>query len=995
MKKQLIKSIVAFLGLNLFFIFSAFSQSESITVRVNDIDGNPISGAIVSIGEGNQVQTNEKGEFTINVKTRTSILIEAEGFESIISYAMPPPTGMGNVTLIKMPYLMGEKDQVNIPFGTLKNRQMTSAFSVFDPDQILAYDQQKSFGGIINGRVPGMYGGNNIRGKNNPLVIVDGVPTYFGNLNPQQIDQITVLKDLSAGMLYGSQAINGVILIKTKRGEPLKRTLRATAENSFNFPGTFPKYLNSADYMSYYNEALINDGLNPLYGPDTISNTANGINPVFYPDQDYYNSTFLKDWYTSQNLVLEAGGGNEVSQYYLNLGWNRDNSLLKLGEGNNEKMDNFNMRGNVDYELSDHIKVKLDGAFYLSLDKGPRYSGADFWNLAGTLRPNYSPLLIPVSMVEDSALLEGAKLYDGQYLLGGSSEFQTNMYGEMLRNGNRKSLSRLLQMNTGIDFDLDFITPGLTASSYITFDIFNSFNDNLMHTYAVYSPVFTSDSVISTAALIGKDERVDNRTVNNVFFYNSVGMYGTLDYKRVFNSIHDVTVNSVIYRDQLRYEGELQARKHLHMGIRANYSFNQKYITELTGVVAGSSRLFESSRYAFSPGIGVAWVVSEEGFLSDNSFIDFLKIRANYAMNHSDENIEHYLYLSNYYEGGGNWQYNNGGQGNSPRTSFSGNPNLGWEKTTEYNVGFESVLMGGLVNLQGSYFYSKASDLISTRINYFPVYFSTSIYDNFGAEQYQGVELGLNLSQTFGDFSFNLGTNFVYSVPKTLLIDEPVYSDDLSYLTRAGKPTDAMFGWVSDGLFQSQEDIDTSSFQTFGLVRPGDIKYKDLNGDRVIDNNDREVIGNSRSRFGYGLNLNLKYKRLELFANGTGQTGGHSYYNNAYYWVYGSRKYSEVVLDRWTEETAATATYPRLSTTNSSNNFRNSTFWIQNRDYFRLQTVQLTYTFPANMGILKETRIFVRGNNLATISKIKDKLDLNIGSMPRMRQFSFGLTAAF
>lgn len=396
MKKELIKTIAAFLGMNLLFIFAAYTQSGSITVRVNDVDGNPISGANIFIGEGSQTQTNENGEFSINVKTRTSVLIEAEGFESQISYAMPPPTGMGNIILIKMPYLMGEKDKVNVPFGTLKNRQMTSAFSVFDPDQILAYDQQKSFGGIISSRVPGMYGGNNIRGKNTPLIIVDGVPSYtsyvnIASLNPQQIEQITVLKDLSAGMLYGSQATNGVILIKTKRGEPLKRTLRATAENSFNLPGSFPNYLNASDYMSYYNEARINDGLDPLYTQDAITSTANGVNSVRYPDNDYYNSTFLKDWYTSQNLVLEAGGGNEVSQYYLNLGWNRDNSLLKLGEGNNEKVDNFNMRGNVDYELNDHIRVKLDGAFYLALDNGPRYSGADFWNLAGSLRQTTAP----------------------------------------------------------------------------------------------------------------------------------------------------------------------------------------------------------------------------------------------------------------------------------------------------------------------------------------------------------------------------------------------------------------------------------------------------------------------------------------------------------------------------------------------------------------------------------------------------------------------------
>lgn len=430
-------------------------------------------------------------------------------------------------------------------------------------------------------------------------------------------------------------------------------------------------------------------------------------------------------------------------------------------------------------------------------------------------------------------------------------------------------------------------------------------------------------------------------------------------------------------------------------------TYLNKYIAEITAVVAGSSKLFGSTPYAFSPGIGAGWILSEENFLSDNKIIDYLKIKANWALNHNDENIDYYLYMSNYYSQGSSWRYNQGNTQNNSRTAFLGNPNLCWEKTMELNLGFESELFNKKLSVEGIYFYNLASDLITTRSNYYPAYYNLSIYENYGKEQYQGVEMGLNLTEKFGDFKFSFGTNFVYSVPKTLQIDELNYDEKYEYLKKTGKPSDAMFGYVALSLYKDQEDIDNSPQQVFGIVRPGDIKYQDINEDGIIDELDRKMIGNSKARLGYGLHLNIKYKALELFAIGNGQAGGNVYFNNAYYWVYGDRKYSEVVLNRWAYDpiqgidTRENATYPRLTTNESNNNFRNSTYWIYKNNWLRLQTVQLTYSLPPNTGILKETRFFVRANNLLTISKIKDKLDLNVDKAPRLRQFSFGVNASF
>ena len=258
----------------------------------------------------------------------------------------------------------------------------------------------------------------------------------------------------------------------------------------------------------------------------------------------------------------------------------------------------------------------------------------------------------------------------------------------------------------------------------------------------------------------------------------------------------------------------------------------------------------------------------------------------------------------------------------------------------------------------------------------------------------QGVEFGVNYRAKIGNVGIKLGGNLVYSVPKVLAADELNYPDDYRY--KVGNPTDAMFGYVALGLFSDQTEIDNSPRQSFGLVQPGDIMYKDLNNDNIINNEDQKMIGNSEPRLGYGLTLNLVYKAFELFALGTGQMGQNMIFDDPYYWVYGDRKHSAVILDRWTDASNSTASYPRLSSTANSNNFINSTFWLEENNWFKLQTVQLNYTFQSiKFAGLDQARFFLRGRNLLKISKLKDKTDLNIGSAPQTRSISLGLTLLF
>jgi hypothetical protein len=239
--------------------------------------------------------------------------------------------------------------------------------------------------------------------------------------------------------------------------------------------------------------------------------------------------------------------------------------------------------------------------------------------------------------------------------------------------------------------------------------------------------------------------------------------------------------------------------------------------------------------------------------------------------------------------------------------------------------------------------------------------------------------------------------NLAYFVPKALKVEEPNYEVDYRY--REGNPTDSRFGWVAEGFFRDSADIANHAVQTFGDVMPGDIKYKDLNGDGIIDNNDQKIIGYSSARLQYGVNLNLKYKALGLFLLGTGQTGQDVYFKDDYYWVFGNKKYSEEVLGRWTEQTASTATYPRLSSKYNANNFRNSTFWLYENNWFTLHTAQLTYTvsdrLKSNSLLKKGLQVYLRASNLFTISNIKDKTELNVGKAPKTRYYALGLKVTF
>jgi TonB-linked SusC/RagA family outer membrane protein len=972
-----------------------------VTGKVSSESGEAIAGAMVYTDQTSETaMTGSDGTFTITAAPDDLLFIEAKRFKTVRINVKSLNTGENAITLSSLPYKLGEQDEVLVPFGRFKERQIVSPAYTIKADEILGYDQRRSVEGILNTRLPGLFGNLNNRGIGNSLIIVDGVPRPADNINIHEVDEITYLPDGGARLLYGTQADNGIILIKTKRGHPYKRSITVSAEQGIDVPISYPSFLNSYDYARLYNEASMNDGLSPRYDSAALNAYQNGTNPYLYPDEDYYNERFLKSFRPFTSVITEFSGGNEQAQYYMNLGWNSSGTLLTVGEGANERSDRFNIRGNVDFKVTENIKMNLDIAGAFNRNHG---ASGNFWSDAAAFLPNYYPVLIDTSDIYIPDPGEITRTVEGGKLIGGTSQYQDNIYGDLVFGGYVDVLDRVAQFNTGFDIDLNDLLYGLTDRANLSFDIYNFFRVIQSNDYAVYEPRNYNEDTI-TVNKIGEDNPTGSQRIGGSTFYRTIGYYGTLDYNRMFGEDHLVNATALAYTDQYITEGEIHPELHFNVGLRANYIYRNKYIAEITAALPGSQRLAPGNRFRLAHSVGLAWVLTEEDFLSSSSLINYMKIRASHTVLNTTQGMNDYFMYNFNYEQGSRWEYADGAYGNNVLNILNiGNPLLTFAQRRDINAGVVASLLDYKLQLTANYFYSNSFGEVASMSNLFPAYLGgLDVYENYESFLDQGADLGLNYLVQVNDFELNLGLNAVYSVPKVLQIDEPNY--EYEYRSRLGKPSDAIFGWVADGFYTADDFnpdgslVEGLPIPAFGAVQPGDIKYTNLNEDNVIDENDQQVIGNSSARLQTGLNLHLRYKNIEFFTQAIYQAGGNSIYDSDYYWVYGDLKYSDVVLDRWTEETAETATYPRLSTQNNSNNFRRSTFWLVDDDYFTLRAMQLTYSLPeAWMSGLPTSRIkmYLRGQNLLTLSPSKAQRELNIGNAPQFRNYSFGISLTF
>jgi len=894
-----------------------------------------------------------------------------------------------------------------IAYGTLPAWMVTSAISTVTGSEL-----QKSFtsnlANTLFGRISGLtvtQNGNEpgsdspgltIRGLNtygsgrSILVIVDGVESYFEQLVTDEIESVTVLKDAAATAIYGTRGANGVMLVTTKRGKMGPMKVSFSTQQGFNEGQRLPQFLGSYDYARLYNEALANGGKPALYTPTNLNSYLIGGDPINYPDVNWYDQ-ILRKASPQSNYNLNFSGGNSGVQYFVLLNALTNNGLLKPTgsqsiNSSDMKYSRFNFRTNVDITLNKNLSAAL-------------ILGGSIENKSNPYGRNTSGLFDAMATIPPNAF----PVYNPNNTFGGSSTF-SNPLGDVLNLGFYTSTNTAIQTSLKLTQKLDLITKGLSISGLVSFNSFYSGNSDKTRTYPRYALskdatgnfVYTS---IGTLTSLSASENMLSQWRNTAY-------QASLNYDRTFG-IHKLV--AMILFDNESYSqanqggGSYFPYRYTGFNGRFTYANSEKYIAEVSFAYNASEMFAKDKRWGFFPAASLGWVASREDFLKESKAINYLKFRLSYGLTGNDQiasGNSRFYYFSQPYTGANGYTFGttNAGQGGLAEGQIS-NPDITWEKDKKLNFGFEATLFNHF-DIGLDVFQNKRSGILSTPAQSVPQYLGFILPNyNIGKTTNQGYEakLRFNSNQT-KELQFFAEANVWYARNKVDYKAEPAQA--YSYLYGTGQRIDQPFYLQAIGFFKDQADIDASPKQIWAVTQPGDIKYKDMNGDKVIDQKDYSPVGyNSRPEMTLGFETGLKYNGFDLNAFFQAVTNRSVYLSGKYYQAFQNNgKISTVALNRWTPATAATATYPRLSAVNDLNNFQSSSFWIRDGSFIKLRSLELGYNLSKN--VVKKlhvlnARFFINGTNLFSLDHMDFTDPETLSGYPAVRTYSIGTRIQF
>jgi len=985
-----------------FSVNQVFSQTLQVKRgKVTDSKGLPIAEVIVIGDEGDVfTKTDSNGQFEIEIIFSDILLLEKEGYNSQQVNAKSLSDGE-TITLTRPEYLMGEKEMLQMPFRKLEQKRTTGSVAQVDVKELMNIDARQDLDAALNGKVSGLFGSSDIWGRGKAIVVVDGVPrpdSYQFYL--REVETVTVLKDALTRSLYGAQADQGVIMVQTKRGRAYKREMDVQLELGVLNPvrDAYPKYMNAGDYMETYNTVVPGS-----FTAQKIQDTRNGIDQFLNPDNDFYSKQFLKSQTNYVNLFADASGGNNAGQYYVNVGWQHSNGFFNLGEA--DARNKLNFRGNIDYKLAETFKLRLDAGAQFNIMTGPNVT--DFWDQASRTLPNVYPLSWDPNLITDplirAQILQKAQLVDGM-LLGGSKSFTRNLYGDFLKGGDRIETQRSLQVNLGAEWNLKNLLPGLKATGQFSVDSYNTVVKAQKTTYAVYNPVSsispTGERILS-AEVTGQDVFASNFVPidDDMVFQRKLGMFGNLTYDKKIGKT-DVSLMAVAYGDRLAFTDAPQDIVNQTFGFNGNIMHNKKYLVDFAYAIVGSQKLSKEERYGLNTTIGLGWVLSEEKFMANSKVFDFLKLRTTYGILNSDPWEKYFLY-SKSYEQGSTFNYGNNASRNEDLNFVDFTNDISWQKRKEFVIGFDAAMFNKTLFLDASYFNTESYDQVTEMENLYPTILGTATtkyWQNYNADRIKGFELGLRYEAVFSKTSaLTLGATFTATAREQIQIDEPIYNN--GYQFAAGTDTKAIRGLASSGLY-SPADFDALGNllpslpvpQFDKVVAPGDIKYIDWNGDKLINSDDSHIIGQSAPDYQYSFYFNLKVRQFELYAVAVGQNGADGIRNGDYFRTYGTLKYPEHLKEAYSASNPdINALYPRLTSGKSQNNDQDSDYWVYKNNFFTLPTMQLTYNFVSKPGkTLKLTKVYLRGTDFLRVEPNMQYSDVRVDSAPRTTTVALG-----
>ena len=861
--------------------------------------------------------------------------------------------------------------------------------------------------GLISLQNSGNYAGINptfyIRGMqsldgNTPLFVVDGIERDIQYISAEEVESVSVLKDAAATALYGYKGANGVVLITTKRGKFNSKEIKVNLDHAINFMAHKPKFVDAQTYAKAMNEAYANDGFeNPRYTQEEVDAFGSGKYPYLYPNVNWVDETFRNHSVTNM-LNASFTGGGEKFKYYALLDLQYDNGFVKNpdtheGYSTNNKYVKGNLRMNMDMILSKNTTMKVNLLGVLAESNAPG-SSAKLWDMVYSL---------------PSAAF-AVKGEDGKW--GGNSTWAgtVNPVAQSQDAGYSRNHNRGIYTDLTIRQELPAVLKGLAVQGRIAYDHFSNIYENYSKTYVYGSPTvadwlngepqlgkaFTGGSESDLGASISTNSfsrrfHIDaSADYQNTFGAHSI--YSQLKYDYEFSD--EFAINSTLYRQNISWY--------------THYGLLDRYFLDLALVESGSNRLAPGSKWALSPTVSAAWVLSKENFMKNLNWVDFLKLRASYGIIQTDILPESgwMYYMQQYQTTGGTYPFNSGFQSDFGRTYLDAIATSGLtrEKAAKFNAGVDLTRLGGIkISFDG--FYQRRSNIwVSTAGKYSSELGVDAPYEGDGIVDSWGWEASLDYNKQIGEVKFNIGANIDYYRSQIKEQDEApkLYPN----LVSTGHRVSQLFGYKAIGFFKDQADIDASKPQLLGSTpRPGDIKYEDVNGDGQIDTNDKTAIGYSTvaPEIYYNIHLGVEWKGLGVDAmfQGTGRYSAVLSTKSMYKPLVGNTTISQYYYDnRWTPETASTAKFPALSSTSNANNYNTNTLWMFDRSFFKLRNIEVYYNFPkamlAKTKLLNAAKLYVRGVDLFSFDHL-DESDPEVfgATNPLNRSIVAGLSVTF
>lgn len=975
--------------------------SAQVQGIVKDETGNPIIGAtiIVKNQPGLGVTSDIDGKFKIKTGEYDVLTISYIGYTT---QEMP-------VTRIKnkkeLVIILKEDNQaidevVITASGYQQKKTLTGAYTTVDISQLKSPSANitNSLAGVVPGIIAVQTNGEPgedmsefwIRGistfgaNQGALVLVDGVERSFNEIPVEDIESFSVLKDASATAIYGQRGANGVVLVTTKQGVAGKVKINARVTAGLDVRGTMPDYVDANTYASMANEALVGRYELPRYTQEELDIINRNLDPDLYPNIDWRGIMLKKRTPKYIANVNLSGGGSNVT-YYVSLGYTNQSGIYRSESADNKYNTNttyerFNYRANVNMNITKSTLLKVGIGGYLINRTQPGSTTSDIWNSFSSL----TALSIPrrYSTGEEPSI-------------GG---VQTPEY-HMTKTGYKTIWENKMETNIRLEQDLDFITKNLKFVGTFAFDTKNKNEIKRIKSPELWEAQKNRDALgnlilrrVRTESLMTQD----SKTEGNKRYYAEA----SLNYSKLFNQKHRFGAFAMVYMQEVsdtNLDNDIIKsipKRNLAYSGRFTYAFQDRYLLEANWGYTGSENFEKGKQFGFFPAFSVGWVISEEPFIKkQNSWLEMLKIRASYGEVGNDriggDRRFPYIGLVNTSDGYSFGEFGSNSIGGF-RNGTIGTPNLTWEVAKKYNLGIDLNLFHGKFTGTVDFFMDKRDDIFMNR-GHMPE--TTGLADkapmaNVGKMESKGFDWNAAYTDKIGQVKFTVRANMTYQ--NTEVIDRDEAANELWYKMQRGFRMNQTRGLIALGLFKDEEDVRSSARQDFGgkEVLAGDIKYKDVNGDGIINDDDKVPLGyRTHPGVQYGMGLSAEWKNFDfsILFQGSGKcdffiggSGAHAFRNGGT----GNVLKAMAEGNRWIPREVSgdpasenpNAEWPRLTWENNNNNNQKSTFWMQNGSYIRLKNLEIAYNIPATWTrkfYVSKMRIGFVGENLHTWSPFK------------------------